>query len=127
MIEFDQYHRDEQTLIVVTMSGRLSERELKVFQPQFESEIRHHRDLRLLFRLSSDLSWEPRSNWRGLSFDSRHRTSVARLAVVGADPAWRRWVLKACAPLSSHFILSCNTRRLDQAQKWLAGRSVQRS
>jgi hypothetical protein len=124
MIEIDQYARGELTLISVSMSGRLTERELRVFLPHFESEIRHHKKLRLLMQLGLDLSWEPRSNWRSLSFNSRHSTSVSRLAVVGAERRWRQWLVKACASLSVTTTLHFHPRRIVAARQWLFGRDA---
>jgi hypothetical protein len=122
VIEMEQYRRGENTIITVTMKGRLTERELRVFKPHFESEIRHHKGLRLLLQLDRGLSWEPRSNWRNLSFDSRHHVSVSRLAIVAEERAWRQWLVKACGPLNPELILQFHPRRLTSAQQWLFGR-----
>ena len=124
MIEINQYQRCDLTLITVTMSGRLTERELRVFAPHFESEIRHFKNLRLLFQLGSDLSWEPRSNWRYLSFDSHHHVSVARLGIVAQERRWRRWVVGACAPLNVAATLHFHPRCLLAARQWLFGRDA---
>lgn len=100
MIDIQQFTREGDNLIRVCFQGKLTQREYQVFRPHLESTIRHYENLRLVFVMDEDLRWEARSMWRGLRFDSRHRTSIARLAVVGPSAAWRKWLLTACQPLN---------------------------
>lgn len=112
-------------MISVLFEGRLTQKEYLVFRPQLESTIRHYEGLRLVFVMDYELSWEPRSMWRKLRFDSRHRTSVARLAVVGGSEAWRKWILKACQPLKVREAMTFPSSYQRLAVAWAGSRCSQ--
>jgi len=88
-----------QVLIKVSLSECLTQLEHQVFLTALESEIRHYQNLRLLFELDDHLTWEPRSMWRHLRFDSQHRPHISKLAIVGGGPVWQKWLWTACQPL----------------------------
>jgi hypothetical protein len=109
-------------MICVLFEGRLTQQEYLVFRPQLESTIRHYEGLRLVFVMDDELRWEPRSMWRKLRFDSRHRTSVARLAVVGGSEAWRKWLLTACQHLDVQEAMSFSSIEKSLAWSWAGAR-----
>lgn len=118
MIDIQHLQKDNRDLIIVTLKGRLTAEEYDVFLPHFESEIRHFTDLLILFDLSDFEGWQARSLWRKLSFNSNHRTSLAKIAIVG--PLRRtRWMEKACRPLSYHTLKRFRSRESNIAHSWI--------
>jgi hypothetical protein len=111
--------RDDKTLFAVLLSGRLTQPEYEVFRAHFESEIRHHKTLRLMFEIEDRLSWQPRSQWRGLKFDSNHHTDIYKLAIVGRDPVWREWVGTAFSPMKIGQVLQFSSDQKLLAKTWL--------
>ena len=85
MVDIQHFQKNADNLISVTLKGRLSTKEFDVFLPHFESEIRHFLGLRVLFDLRELKGWIATSQWRKLSFNSRHRTDLARIAIVGSN------------------------------------------
>jgi SpoIIAA-like len=118
VIDFMQLERDEKTLFLVTLCGRLTAEQYRVFPPQFESELPAHDALSLLFDLREFKGWEPMSRWKRLSFDSKHRTSVARVAIVG-PLRWRIWMARACVPLGCPETREFLSKSIDGAFNWL--------
>ncbi len=100
MIDVQHYARESEDMLCVTFQGKLTQQEYLVFRPHLESTIRHYENLRLVFVMDANLRWDARSMWRELKFNSRHRSSIARLAVVAPTAAWRKWLFMACQPLS---------------------------
>ena len=118
MIDIQHLQKNHHDLIVVTLTGRLSAEEYDIFLPHFESEIRHFTDLFLLFDLREFEGWRAGSLWRKLSFNSNHRTSLSKIALVGTVKA-AGWIEKACRPLSYRELKRFRARNLDSAYSWL--------
>ena len=76
MIEISRFERRQRTILIIRLSGRLTKQQFEGFRAQVESEVRHHKNLRLMFEIADDLRWDPRSRWYQLRFDSRHHTSI---------------------------------------------------
>ena len=118
MIDIQLLQKGADTLVICTLQGQLTAREYDVFLPQFESEIRHFTDLRVLFNVTELDGWCRGTPWRTLSFNSRHRTHVAKIAVVG--PIYRaRWMARACQPLSFKDLRRFPTKDIADAWAWI--------
>lgn len=119
MIDMHRLEREDKTMFAVLLSGRLTQPEYEVFRAHFESEIRHHKTLRVMFEIEDGLSWQPRSQWRDLKFDSHHHTDIYKLAIVGGDQAWRDWVGTAFSPMKIGHILQFSSDQKPLAKTWL--------
>jgi hypothetical protein len=118
MIDIQHLQKDNRDLIIVTLTGRLTTEEYDVFLPHFESEVRHFTDLLVLFDLREFEGWRAGSLWRKLSFNSNHRTSIEKIAVVGSMKG-ATLIKKACKPLSYGSIKRFRSRDMDVAQSWI--------
>ena len=118
VIDVQYLKKNRQDLITVTLKGRLSVEEYDVFRAHFESEIRHLERLFVLFDLRALEGWALGSQWRKLTFDSNHRTSLARIAIVG-PPRKTRWMEKACRPLSYRALEKFCSQDIDSAWSWM--------
>ena len=105
-------------LVVVELSGCLTQLEHQVFVPVIQSEIRHHNSLRLAFELDDELQWEARSQWRSLQFDPHSRSQILKLAVIGGSPAWQKWICGACQPLTVRQALLFTSSQKSRALNW---------
>lgn len=118
VIDIQYLKKNRQDLITVTLKGRLSAEGYDVFRAHFESEIRHLENLFVLFDLRGLEGWVLGSRWRKLTFDSNHRTSLARIAMVG-PPRKTRWMERACRPLSYRDLERFSSRDIDSAWSWM--------
>ena len=123
MIVIENFSRGSESLMTVTLEGQLKESQYLQFLSHFESEVRHHKGLKLLFDLDKALRWEARSRWRSLKFDSHHHTSSSQLAVVGNDE-WQKWLVHACTPMSIQQIMLFSPYQLHLAKRWLSGEKL---
>jgi hypothetical protein len=105
-------------LMVVTFTGRLTAKEYALFLPHFESEIRHYAGLRVLFDLRDLDGWCPSTGWRKLTYDSRQRTDLLKIAIVGS-PRRTMWMKRACLPLSYKEMKRCLSRDFEDALNWV--------
>jgi SpoIIAA-like len=118
MIDIQLFQKGADTLVTCTLQGRLTAKEYDIFLPHFESEIRHFTDLRVFFDLTELEGWCPGTPWRTLSFNSQHRTDVAKIAIVGPIRQ-RRLINRACQPLSYKELRRFFTRDIDDAWTWI--------
>lgn len=106
-------------LLIVRLSGKLQKAQFEPFRAQFESEIRHHQELRLCFIVDDQLRWDPRSKWPSLVFNSRHRTSISKLAIAGGGTTWQRWLQMACRPLLIQRARCFDSDQREYAMDWI--------
>lgn len=118
MIDMLHVQSGEELVLHLKFDGVLTQCQYEVFLPNFESEVRHHKSLRLLFEMNSGLGWEPRSQWRALRFNSRHHTDIYKLAIVG-NRAWHDWIVKACSPMNVRRIFLFSALEKKQAFEWV--------
>ena len=104
MIVIENFSRGSESLMTVTLEGQLKESQYLQFLSHFESEVRHHKGLKLLF-------------------DSHHHTSISQLAVVGNDE-WQKWLVHACTPMSIQQIMLFSPYQLHLAKRWLSGEKL---
>lgn len=118
MIDMQLYQKKADTLLLCTLEGRLTQREYAVFLPHFETEIKYFTDLRVFFDLTKFKGWCYGTPWRKLSFDSRHRTHLEKIAIVG--PTRRAmWMERACRPLRYKQIRRFFSHRSETAWTWI--------
>lgn len=118
MINVRRPHSEGQPpLVVVSLSDCLTQLEHQVFLPVLECEMRLHKDLRLIFELGDGLHWEPRSRWRSLRFSGRH-THIHKLAIIGGEPSWQKWLWTACQPLTVRQALLFSSDQKPSAIAW---------
>jgi len=120
MIECENLQNGCGNLMLVRAEGTLSEREYRVSVPQIESDFSSHNHLLVLFDLEGLEGWDNGSRWKSLKFDSRHRTDVRAVGLLGSKK-WERWIRKACRPFKCP-IRSFESR--EKALKWLLRRKA---
>lgn len=117
MIEIQHLQRNEENLLHVALSGKLTTREFEVFFAQLESDLGALSNLRVVFELG-DVSWQRRSGWTRLSFDSRHRTDIRKLAIIG-DLSQSEWMASACEPLTVQEVQLFQPTQRKEALDWI--------
>ena len=118
MIDIQHLQKHGIDLITVALKGRLTAEEYNIFRAHFESEIRHLENLHVFFDLRMLEGWALGSQWRRLSFDSKHRTSLAKIAIVG-PPRKTRWMERGGRPLSYRKLKKFCTQDIDSAWAWM--------
>jgi stage II sporulation SpoAA-like protein len=121
MIDLKRHRDGNQNLLVVQISGRLSEREYRVGIPQIESDLDSLKNLLLLFDLQELEGWDSGTRWKSLKFSSsRDSNDIRRVGVVGRHK-WKRWIRGACRPLKSPIR---NFESFNDAMEWLLQESI---
>ena len=118
MIDIQHLGHCENNLILVKFTGKLTAKEHGIFLAHFESEIRHYKGLRVFFDLREVEGWFPTTGWRKLTFISRHRTDLAKIAIVGS-PRRTIWMKRACLPLSYQEMKRYLSKHFDSALWWI--------
>lgn len=118
MIDVQHFQHDADNILVVNLSGELTKAQYRVAFPHLESELGSYQKLRLLFDVRKLEGWEANTCWKNLSFNSRHRTDLQKIAVLG-EQRWKAWLSRACGPLSCSQLRQFSSPEEDEAFAWI--------
>jgi RNAse (barnase) inhibitor barstar len=106
-------------LLVVHVSGKLTNEDYEYFTPEFERLVRLHGKLRLLFDMNNFHGWEADALWDDIKFDMKHFADIERLAMVG-DKKWQHGMATFCKPFTKATIRYFDRVDAEEAHKWLS-------
>ena len=115
--------QEDEYLIRVEVSGKLSEDDYEVFVPLFERiAARAPGTVPMLIELAPDFTgWDLVGLWRDLKFDMRHKDRFGRTAIVGTKN-WEEWGTKLSDPIFPGTELRFfEARRVAGAKAWARG------
>jgi hypothetical protein len=104
--------------IAVQVSGTLTANDYTHFAPQFESLIRQHGKLRVLFDMTGFHGWDAGALWEDIKFDVKHFADIERLAMVG-DQKWEHGMAIFCKPFTRATIRYFDHADAADARRWL--------
>jgi|SRR5918993_4251274 hypothetical protein len=100
--------------------GTLRSRELADCQNILTGEMGRVGAVRLLVLLEGFEGWEPRDDWRDLTFYAKHGDAVERIAIVG-DDEWRgRMLMFAGSDLRKAPVEFFDEGSVSAARSWLS-------
>src|SRR5262245_13201232 len=76
----------------IDIQGTLHKRDLDRCEQEMIGEIARLGSVRLLFVLERFEGWDPRDNWKDLTFYVKHGDQIERIAIVGEE-RWRSLAL----------------------------------
>ncbi|MFP5228463.1 MAG: STAS/SEC14 domain-containing protein [Acidobacteriota bacterium] len=104
--------------VSIRATGKLTKEDYAVFVPAFESRVREHGKLRVLFDVTHFDGWQPDGIWNEVKFDWKHNTDISRLAVVG-DEKWQHLLVAALRPFAFAETRYFSPAESEQARHWL--------
>lgn len=112
--------REEGDLFRVDIRGTLRSGEFEQCQRELAAEMSRTPSVRLLVVLDTFEGWDPRDDWRDLSFYMKHGDAIERIAIVGPE-AWRSsMLLFAATDLRKAPVEFFAENRLARASAWLS-------
>jgi hypothetical protein len=115
-LEMIEHH--EGRLLELTMKGKLTTADYKLFLPEIERLIAKHGKLRMLVVFRDFHGWKPGALWEDIKFDVKHHSDIERLAMVG-ETNWQKWMAGFCRPFTSASIGYFDTSEIDRAREWI--------
>ena len=114
-----QLHHESANILRVDVRGVLRQPELERCQREVLDEVSKTGAVRLLFVLDGFEGWDPRDNWRDMSFYVTHGDDIERIAIVG-EQRWRETTMMfAAADLRKAPVEFFDEGALEEARAWL--------
>ena len=113
--------REDGNVYRLDIRGTLRSRDFRECQDALAGEMNRVGPVRLLILLDGFDGWEPRDDWRDLSFYAQRGDAIDRIAIVG-DERWRSEALMfAGTDLRKAPVEFFSNGALAAARDWLAG------
>jgi len=105
-------------VLKVSVSGKLTAEDYKLFVPEIERHIEEHGKIRILFEMRDFHGWTAGALWQDIKFDVKHFRDIDRIAMIG-EKAWEHGMATFCKPFTSAKIRYFDHEQIDEAQKWI--------
>lgn len=109
---------NDENLIVVHVSGKLTKADYTEFVPEFERLFRLKGKLNVLFDMTHFSGWDAAAFWEDIKFDFKHFSDIDRLAIVGEEK-WQQVMAMFCKPFTKAKIRYFDHANEAEALKWL--------
>ena len=111
--------------IELTVSGRVTEADVKALLPKLETFIRRHGKIRVVEVIAGFEGYDLGAVWPGLVFEYRHLADITHVAVV-CDIGWLGPVSRAVGAAMPLTLRTFSSHDRDAARAWIAdpGRKV---
>ena len=108
----------EQHIVIVNVTGKLSDQDYKKFIPEIEGVISRLGRVRMLFDMRDFHGWDLGAAWDDLKFGTKHAKDLTRLAIVG-EKRWQEWIAKVGAVFMKAPVQYFSRDERDAALAWL--------
>jgi hypothetical protein len=105
-------------LLIVTMIGRLQQRDYANFVSTVDAAVSRHGKVRILLEMHNFHGWSLGAAWEDLKFDLRHFNHIERVAIVGEAP-WEMWLGTFFKPFTRATIMYFPKVREANAHAWI--------
>jgi len=105
-------------LLEVKVSGKVHREDYPRFIPEFESHVRDHGKVHVLFDMLDFHGWDMGALWEDIKFDVKHFKDIDRLAMVG-DKKWEELMATVCKPFTTAKIRYFDKDHKADARAWL--------
>lgn len=118
MIEFMDEPSDN--ILGIRFTGKLTEADYdQVLIPRLAAAVRTFGRVRVLIHMDDNFrGWDMKAAWANTKLDFQFRTSLEKVAVVGA-PRWEEWCVRIAALLVRGELKSFPPGRMADAWDWL--------
>jgi hypothetical protein len=87
--------------------------------PAFESLVKKHGKIRVLFEMADFHGWRAGALWEDIKFDVKHLSDIDRLAMVG-DKKWEQGMSVFCRPFTAATIRYFDVAAIQEARAWIS-------
>ncbi len=108
----------EDGLVRVNVSGKLTQADYDQLVPSWKAVIAKNGKMRLLFVMHDFHGWEPGAAWDDFRFDREHGSQVSRVAMVG-EKQWQKWISQLGALFAATTVRYFDISDLDKAERWV--------
>jgi hypothetical protein len=105
-------------ILVVRLSGKLTNEDYQQFVPEVERLIRQHGKIRMLVHMHEFHGWTLGALWEDIKFDLRHFAHIERLALVG-DRKCESGMAVFCKPFTTATVRFFPEEKADDAWDWI--------
>ncbi len=102
----------------IEIRDKLESRDYEQFVPLAEQRIQRHGKIGMVVHIANFDGWSPRALWEDLKFDAKHYHDFARVALIGADTADKRWLATLAKPFTGGEVRFFTEGRIDDARSW---------
>jgi hypothetical protein len=113
-----EFHADENNIVTIQLSGKLTKDDYATLVPECESAIQQHGAIRILFQMTDFHGWEWAAAWEDLKFDAKHHADIEKLAMVGENK-WEKAMATLCKPFTKADVRYFPAEEVAQAMEWL--------
>jgi hypothetical protein len=107
-------------LLEVKVSGKLSKEDYELFEPAVEKLITDSGKISILFIMHDFHGWELGAVWEDIKFAAKHCRDIEKLAMVG-EKTWEKWMATICKPFTMSKIKYFDIGDEVAARTWLGG------
>lgn len=111
---------NENNVVTVTASGRLTKEEFEKSAPELEELYQRHDKLRFFIKLDDFSGFEIGALWEDLKFYRKHANESGRTAIVG-DKTWEEWATRLSSVFFSPEVEFFYKDRENEAWEWVNG------
>ena len=113
----------EDNIVAVRATGKLSHEDYEQFLPQIEHQLRRYGKISLLIELDDFVGWELDAAKDDYQFGIKHRSDFEKIALVG-EKSWERWMALLAKPFIHGKIRYFSRDELQIAWDWLREESA---
>jgi hypothetical protein len=108
---------ENQGLLTVKVSGKLTAENYETFVPKVEEMIERNGKLRIMLLMENFHGWNAGALWEDTKFAMKHFNDIERLAMVG-DKKWEKGMATFCKPFTRAKIQYFDISEIEEAKKW---------
>jgi hypothetical protein len=108
-------------VLIVELSGTLTEDDLKRCFAEAELLITEHGTIRVLCHIHDSPGWEVGALWEEIKFDLKHFADIERLALVGdlGERRWQHGMALFCKPFTLTKVRRFHQIEFEAAVRWI--------
>jgi hypothetical protein len=110
---------DDGRLLTLRLTGKLHEKDYKIFAPIVDSAIQKHGKIRMVVQMHNFHGWDAGALWEDVKFDVTHFNKIERLAIIG-EKTWEKWMAVFCKPFTTATVKYFDADQFADARKWIA-------
>ncbi|MEO5987821.1 MAG: STAS/SEC14 domain-containing protein [Candidatus Eisenbacteria bacterium] len=109
---------DDGKVLIVDVSGRLTQSDYADLSPAFDRLVRRHGKLKVLFEMSGFHGWDAGAAWEDLKLGVAHFADIERLALVG-EKKWQEGLAVFSRPFTKAAIRYFDHADAAEARRWV--------
>ena len=105
-------------VLEVRVTDKLTHAEYQQFESRFESLLKQHGKINVLFEMVNFHGWDFAVMWDDIKFDVKHFSDIQRIAMVG-DKKWEKTMSLFAQPITTAKIRFFDVTAINEARVWV--------